>query len=146
MTAQRSGKSKTSAWGLHFACLLPVTGVVAFLWTNSDLRHDRAKERAWNADVAQARRVAQQLPAGAGAVCGDGWISPSGGRGTCSHHGGVALWAGAVREEASAPPAPTPIGWTYWLTGGVIWIGVSGVLASIMASPPRPRRRYRRGR
>jgi hypothetical protein len=27
-----------------------------------------------------------------GAVCKDGWISHSSGRGTCSHHGGVSHW------------------------------------------------------
>ena len=27
-----------------------------------------------------------------GAICNDGWISNSTGRGTCSHHGGVSTW------------------------------------------------------
>lgn len=32
-----------------------------------------------------------------GAVCSDGWISSSTGRGTCSHHGGVREWRHARR-------------------------------------------------
>jgi hypothetical protein len=31
-------------------------------------------------------------PTGSGAICADGWRSYSTGRGTCSHHGGVAEW------------------------------------------------------
>ena len=27
-----------------------------------------------------------------GAICEDGWVSHSKGRGTCSHHGGVKEW------------------------------------------------------
>jgi hypothetical protein len=48
-------------------------------------------------DFRNKKHLAATLPAGAGAICTDGWISPSTGRGTCSHHGGVKYWATEIR-------------------------------------------------
>lgn len=39
------------------------------------------------------------------AICADGWYSSSSGRGTCSHHGGVATW---VVPNAPVYTPPTP--------------------------------------
>lgn len=36
--------------------------------------------------------VSEQDRVRVGAICMDGWRSYSTGRGTCSHHGGVAYW------------------------------------------------------
>lgn len=48
-------------------------------------------ERASGSSYAQ--ELTQQSTHGrTGAVCRDGWVSSSTGRGTCSHHGGVARW------------------------------------------------------
>lgn len=42
------------------------------------------------ADVSSPRR---------GAICWDGWVSSSTGRGTCSHHGGVREWLHTRQRE-----------------------------------------------
>lgn len=55
-----------------------------YLWT-SHVRFERMQA------------IAATLPAGAGAVSKDGWISYSTGRGTSSHHGGVRYWASDIR-------------------------------------------------
>jgi hypothetical protein len=39
-----------------------------------------------------------------GAICGDGWRSFSTGRGTCSHHGGVARWIMSELQTRSITP------------------------------------------
>lgn len=46
----------------------------------------------------------------AGAVCKDGWRSPSEGTGTCSHHGGVAYWEHdrSLGEGCVRPPFVDP--------------------------------------
>lgn len=44
--------------------------------------------------------LAARLPPNIGAVCHDGWLSYSTGRGMCSHHGGVKFWGTELRRVA----------------------------------------------
>jgi hypothetical protein len=66
----------------------------AFLYIDHDSYTSR-REYA----LAQVQRVAPWV----GAVCQDGWLSPSTGSGTCSHHGGVRMWAVEIRRLAAVP-------------------------------------------
>jgi hypothetical protein len=54
-----------------------VVAIPVYFYLRSDYREFQAK-----------KQIAAQVPAGIGAVCGDGSYSGSTGRGTCSHHGG----------------------------------------------------------
>jgi len=71
----------------------------------------------------RAVALANSLPPYAGALCRDGWVSPSTGRGTCSWHHGVDLWAGQIRYEATRPLPPRPS--TYWLTTGRFLVAIA---------------------
>lgn len=68
-----------------------------------DAHQDYARDRARHVRMSA---VAEQLPDYAGAVCHDGWVSPSTGSGTCSWHGGVRWWASTVWSVASSEPEP----------------------------------------
>jgi hypothetical protein len=71
-----------------------------------------------------------------GAVCGDGWRSHSTGRGTCSHHGGVARW---VTEDPSAD-AVKGAAWLLSLGAVVGWLRSAGSSGTSGASGVRPER------
>jgi hypothetical protein len=62
------------------------------------------------------KQIALQVPAGIGAVCGDGWYSGSTGRGTCSHHGGVKYWGTELRQIAQ----------TNWLSSSYLFFFILG--------------------
>src|SRR5260370_5464908 len=57
----------------------------------------------------------------AGARCSDGWRSYSSGRGTCSHHGGVAHW---IASKPADYPGLTPMAW------------IAGIIAVALYSKP----------
>jgi hypothetical protein len=70
-------------------------------------------------------------------VCADGWISPSAGQGTCSHHGGIAPREGAATSSTGAPvlvaaaPFPSPV---------VTQAQVAAPAGPVSSLTPRPNR------
>jgi hypothetical protein len=69
-----------------------------------------------------------------GAICSDGWVSPSTGRGTCSHHGGVREW---LYREHQRPLTRHEI--LEWETTHIQWPGfwsftlaLSAIIGSIL--------------
>src|SRR5437870_3127600 len=77
--------------------VVTVVAIPVYFYLRSDYREFQVK-----------KQIASQVPAGIGAVCGDGWYSGSTGRGTCSHHGGVKYWGTDLQQVAQ----------TNWLTWG----------------------------
>jgi hypothetical protein len=91
---------------LQEECLVSYAGVVGVLYASDQAAKDAREEgrkAGWEAGMkagwadgyaAGQQRVAAAKPkcsqVRVGSVCRDGWPSPSTGRGTCSHHGGVA--------------------------------------------------------
>lgn len=86
----------------------------------------------------QAVDLVNDMPEGTGAVCGDGWFSPSTGSGTCSWHGGVRVWADEVRSRASlqpaVPPKRGPGKEVYLCVLGALWIIGFGFFLRVMRS------------
>lgn len=86
----------------------------------------------------QAVDLVNDMPAGTGAVCGDGWFSSSTGAGTCSWHGGVRMWADEVRAKASsAPLSPPKRGFSkeiYLCVLAILWIMGFGFFLRVMRS------------
>jgi len=69
--------------------VVTVVAIPVYFYLRSDYREFQVK-----------KQIAAQVPAGIGAVCGDGWYSGSTGRGTCSHHGGVKYWGTELQKIA----------------------------------------------
>lgn len=94
--------------------------------------HAKALERYEERDFqrAEAIRLTWELPASGGAVCRDGWVSESSGRGTCSWHGGVSMWAHEVKELAASPPPTPPRNWgdkrVYLVAVSLLWLAGLG--------------------
>lgn len=110
---------------LMYSCYTAApVGILVSLAPDYEAALDRYLAKVYERE--QAIILAEEM-GGAGALCRDGWFSPSTGSGTCSWHGGVRKWGHEVRIEAGKPPpAPPTRGWlprSVYLAGvGVLWL------------------------
>lgn len=85
--------------------VVTLVAIPVYFYLRSDYREFHVK-----------KQIALQVPAGIGAVCGDGWYSGSTGRGTCSHHGGVKYWGTELQQIAQ----------TNWLDSNYLFFFILG--------------------